>query len=319
MENWIYLVDPIESATQNNFKKALRVSIYHDGALLAKITPPLVNPFIQGLYDLYHPLHLAYVDAYEIWHSEIGAQQGETLSLNQLLRLLRGPKIKNWDIGIQSHYDNTTPKYKSLLPNHRTPFQIGTQSDRISAVHGLSVAIGTDAALASVKADVDLTYSQLMAANTTQKGSKSTTIDNSKAVEQARVAMCQQQYYNLGAFIQHYVATPLTIAQYYDLEAIRSAHQVLFTGHVNPQNAHFVVKHTFGLLDMLRIYNKGVTVLEFYLAPLKGNMPATHFLSLQPGTEHSGLASTVGDLADKYIMVYNPNAVDKGEYEIEFL
>ncbi len=312
---WSYLINQILVATFNNYRKAVRISIYHDSALYAEIT----DPYVASLYNDYHPLHLALVAAYDKWLAQQGAKQGETLSLNQLLRLLSGSKIKAWDIAIQTVYSNETADYKKLLPKNRIPFQKGSQSDRISYVKALSNAIGTDASLATVKADIDLFYTLLSEALTDQKGSKETTTNYSELVEAARVAMAQRQYYNLGGFMQKHFTNPEVIAKYYDLVAIRTAHQVLFSGHVNPLAAHFIVKHTFGLQDQIKIENKGATVLYFYLASIKGGTLPEHFITLQPGAQYSGLASGLGSLNDKLIMVNNPNTLNKGEYEFEFL
>ena len=115
-----------------------------------------------------------YDDAYTIWLSQQGATKGQTQSLNDLLDQLRSEQIENWDLAIQNVYRQKTPQYIALLPRHRTPFQTGSQQQRITAVAALSMAIGTDAALQTLKADVDEFYDALITASNSQKGSKST-------------------------------------------------------------------------------------------------------------------------------------------------
>ena len=208
---WFYLINPIINATDGNYHKALKISTYHDGALFAGIA----DPFIAAIYATYHPIHLAYVAAFNAWEAQGGAKEGETLNLTQLLKLLSNTKIVNWDIDIMPIYKPNTPKYKALLPNGHAPFQKGKQDDRIESVKALSIAMGTDPLLATIKADVVLTYNQLSHANTDQKGSKSQTGTLSDKVEEARVNMSVAQYSDLGSFIAEYAAnTDVVLAAY---------------------------------------------------------------------------------------------------------
>jgi len=165
METWSFLQNPILNSTDNSFIKGLQVSKIHYNALLGATGVP----FIVLLKNAYEPIHLDYVAKYNAWVVQGGSQQGQTLSLNQLLRLLSNTKIRNWDIAIQNVYDNTTQRYKELLPNKRAPFQTGKQNEKIAVVKALGTAIGADTALSAVKIDVDQTYANLTDAQTGQQ------------------------------------------------------------------------------------------------------------------------------------------------------
>ena len=144
---WSFLENPFLSSTDNSYRMAVRISTYHNSALNANTS----NPVIAALYATYNPIHRALVEAYDAFIAQEGMQQGESLNLRQLLRLEGTTKISFWDASIQVRYPSGTPQYMALLPNGRKPFQSGTQTQRISAVASLSDAIGTDAALAAVK------------------------------------------------------------------------------------------------------------------------------------------------------------------------
>ncbi|MBK5286222.1 MAG: hypothetical protein JJE25_12555 [Bacteroidia bacterium] len=312
---WIFLINPILVATENSYRMAVRISTYHDSALLAASA----DPFFLALYNLYHPLHLQLVKDYDNWHTQMGLQEGESLNVNQLLRLESNTKIKQWDVAIQNVYAQGTPKYMSLLPNHRTPFQQGTQNDRIQAVHSLSNAIGTDLALAAVKADVDAFYTQINNALTAQKGAIAVTKTLSDAVDASRIAMCIQQYANLGSLINKYAAVPSDANQYFDEEGIRNAQQVMFTGHVKPQHTHTIVKHTFAAADNLKLENPGNTMLSFYLAQVKGAQPGATVITLNAGEQQTVPATALGNIANPYLVVFNPDAINKGEFVVEIV
>ena len=310
---WIYLINPMLVATDESYRLAVRISTWHDSALLAASA----DPYFMALYNIYHPLHLSLVAKYDAWRAQIGLQQGATLNLNQKLNTLSGTKIQEWDIDIQNVYPQGTPQYMALLPNRRTPFQHGTQNDRIQAVQSLSNAIGADPALAAVKADVDAFYTLANNALTAQKGSITVTKTKSDTVETARLPMCVQQYADLGDLIKKYAADPSLANQYFDEEAIRNPQQVLFTGTVKKLKAKTIVKRTFEASVNLKLENPGVTVLKFYLAQVKGAQPGAVFVTLNPGEQQTVPVTALGDIANTYLMVFNPDAINDGNYVVE--
>ena len=312
MRTWMFSQNLFLNATDNSFVNAMKISTYHDNALDAVKD----DPFFLGLYNTYHPLHVNYKTTYDTWLAREGTQEAGTLNLTQLLGLLSSTKILQWDSNILLKYNRSTPKYRGLLPNRRKPFQTGTQTDRVHAVKVLSDAIGTDEALADVKADIDSFYAQLEAAFNNQKANKSTGKSMSAELEDARVAMCTGMYANLGAIMQHFASDPGKIEVYFDLAAIRSHQQVLFTGHLKAGEVHTVVKHTFGANDEVTLTNNGNTQLKFYLAPAKEAQPGETFITLGHG-EETVLASALGKLTDTYLIVLNTDANYMGEFGVE--
>ena len=315
IRRWLFLENPILNATDNSFRMAIRISTWHDSALKAANA----DPFILALYVIYHPLHLALVAAYDAFTAKEGTTQGETLNLRELFRLEANSKINAWDAAIQVVYAKGSVPYMSLLPNGHGPFQTGTQTQRINAVQTLSNSIGTDAALAAVKADVDTFYGLLNTANSTQKGSISTINALSDAVDAARINMSVAQYADLGKLIGAHAADTTVIDQYFDLEALRKGQQVLFTGQVKKNDVHTIVKHTFAATDMLDLENPGVTELQFYLAAVKGAHPGATIITLAAGTQQTVPASALGDVANTYLMVFNPDLINKGQFVVELV
>jgi hypothetical protein len=314
MKTWPFMQNPFLNATENSFHNAMGISTHHDNAL----SSVKADPFFLGLYNGFHPLHLNFKTAYDIWITQGGAQQSETLNITQLLNLLAYSKIRPWDIQIQMKYPPNTPAYKNLLPNHRKPFQHGTQSDRIHALYALSKALSNDEALAPVKTEVDTFYAQIDAAYNKQKESKTLTKNKSSELEAARVAMCIGQYADLGDLIKKYAATPEKMEPFFDLMAIRQSKQVLFTGQLKAGEVYTIVKHTFGLSDQVMLINSGVTELKFYLASAKNMKPGTTFITLASG-EQTVLASALGKLTDTYLTVNNTDSIHEGSFGIELV
>ena len=311
---WIFFENPIDNATRNSNVLGVRISNFHDSAL----QEAAAVAFFNTLYSVYHPIHLVFIAAYNAWASQGDNKQGETLNLKQLLELLSSTKIDFWDSAIKVVYASTTPRYKALLTKGHKPFQTSSQSNRILAVKTLSDNIGADAALATVKADVDAFYTLINNANSTQKGSKSNTTILSQNLEAARIMMCVAQYANLGLLINHFAATPLNCEPFFDLEALRESKQIIFTGHVSATKTHLIVKRTFAINTHLALKNTGNASLTFFFAATKDATNATIMQQVNPHSEFTINTTTIGNTTtNHFLLVMNTDAPIRGEYEVE--
>ena len=197
---WSFIENTFLNATANSYRLANRISLFHDAALKAAST----DPFFLALYTAFHPVHLAFVAAYNTWVAQGGMQKGKTKSLNDLLSQLRKEKISKWVGAIVQEYPKGSAGYLNLLPRDSGPFQTGTQSDKIAAVEALGEAMDGIQALSALKIEVDAFYLLLTQTIDSQKGSKSTTGDKSESVEAARIDMCNAQFANLGDLMKHF-------------------------------------------------------------------------------------------------------------------
>ncbi len=303
-KSWNFIVNPFEKATRDSYIHAVKISTVHDSALAAMQTDPFFGP----LYTSYHPVHTTFISCYTNWLAKGGARSGQTLNLEQLLQLLSSTKIDNWDINVQAVFNKKTPQYKALLPHHRVPFQRGKQDERIAAVKSFSLNLTGIAALASVKTSVDAFYTQLEAANASQKSSKTNTGIQSDAVETSRISMCVAQYSNLGLMMSHFSAVPEKISAFFDLKTIRKGAQVSFTGHLKPGCIYSIFKHTFAAEDTMTLSNDSDTALLLYLADKKDAVAGAIFIKVAPRTKQGITASELGDLKNTYLILSNPDA-----------
>lgn len=308
------LNNPMLTATEKSYKKALKISKYHDNALSAD----KADPFILALYNTFHVLHLNLNTAIEDWDLQGDQQQGTTSALNQIIEVLSDSKIREWDIIIQGKYNINTPEYKTLLPNHRVPFQNGTQLERLRAVSVLSEALGMYSDLDELKSSVDVFTSRFKTAYDNQKEHMNVKTRKSETVENARVAMCIGQYANMGGLIQKYAANPEKILRYFDMSVLGNNIQTEFTGKLKPQQVYTIAKHTFHETDEISLSNTGNTTLKFYLAPARKKQSTGQGITLAPGKKIE-LASALGNLTDPYLTVVNTDTNQSGSFEVEIL
>lgn len=314
MSFWNHAQNPILRATEGSFKNAIEVTNYHVIALEAAKS----DPYINSILNKYIPVHRSFEKSYQTWLAQGGSQQGETLSLKQMLQRLTSDKIRDWDIIIQGQYNINSPTYKKLLPNRRGPFQTGTQVKRINAVKALSDRIGDDSLLKEVKDDIDAFYTKLQDVYKSQRGSKNTTTNLSVELENARVEMCTAQFVNLGSLIQNFPTSPEKIESFFNLKIIRNIQQVTFRGHLEPGEVYTIVKHSFSEDDQIYLSNLSMSPLKFYLANKKNALPNAAFIELI-NEERTIDASTLGHIDYPYLMVYNTDPKEEASFIIELL
>ena len=315
-EQWSYIRNVFLIVTKNSFRLALRISKIHDSALKSKIA----DAFILAMYTAFHIVNEAYADAYGKWVSKKTLQQGATLAFSNLLDLMRNAKINAWDAAIAAVYPKGSPKYKALLPNGHSPFQTGSQEDRIAALNGLIKAIGTDAALATLKAELILFYTDINDADDLQKQLMSDVQTASSELETARVTMCVTMYADLGGLMQHYAEDTSPIGAFFDLKGIRKGQQELFMGSVKKLSFKKIAKKTVLATDQVLLENTGVTELRFYYSATQDGAIGAMFVSVAADKQVTVNASDLGDVTtNHFLMVSNPDTINKGEFTVEFL
>jgi hypothetical protein len=314
--SWIFLINPFIVATNNSYSKMKQIGDVTLAAIAARVpTPPATDIFSELLATL-SPLVQAYDDAYATWLQQQGATKGQTQTLNDLLDDLRSRKIEDWDLAIQNVYRQKTPQYIALLPRHRAPFQNGSQQQRITAVATLSLAIGSDAALQTLKTEVDAFYDELTAANSTQKGSKSTKSGTSTVVETDRIALGTGLYGVLGRLMDFFKDTPEAIADIIPVDALRSSEQTSFQQDVNGGVTRLIFTRTLEDGDNLKCINRGNTALQLALVHEKNDaMPETAY-TLHPNEEELVTPEVLGAKGNRFLIVKNLNATEKGAYTI---
>ena len=309
-------MNPILTVTEDSNILGIRISNKHDGALFNNTG----NPFIAGLYASYHPIHVTYLGAYSTHSSKEGLQKGATNALGLLFDQLGFEKVNAWDAAIQIVFPKGSTGYLSLFPSGHYPFQQGTQQQRKAAASTLSITIGSNVDLETVKEDIDAFIVLLTDADTAQQSAFNAVGVAANDLETARIAMANEQYANLGAMMRQYKTNPSVAADYFDLVAIRKGKQIFFQNSVKKNSKKFIVQRTLTPDAELELTNIGDTTLRFYLSDKKTGIIGDVFVEIVPAEVKTVTASELGDVrADHFLMVFNPDLVNKGEFTVEFL
>lgn len=317
---WKYLQNQFLIATKTSYKKAVKISNYHDADLRVKSqTEPLLVP----VYERYHPLHRMLVGEYTSWKSAGGSQEGQTLNLEQMLDWAYG-KMNNWDIRIQGtdvSFEKGTPKYMSIFNNGRKPFINSSIDDRINAYDTLAKNMLPYVELAVIMAEVQDVYRALDEARDAQLGAKGTVKANSGKVEAARIEAMTMQWRNLGFSMDAFWNNLPYVESMFDLQTLREGRQYLFTGTLNPDESKAVLTNTFISDDELRLKNDGAASIKFYLATTPGGTDSDA-IEVLANTEAIVLVSQFGASnygTHRHLTAVNTSAETATHYEVELL
>jgi hypothetical protein len=306
--------NPMLSATKNSIAGILKISTYHLNALAAEKD----DPFILTLYTPYLAKHNALKAAIDARDVKGGQQQGKTVTLYQLLRTLSNTKIARWQATVAAKYDKSSEEYKTLFPTAGKPFQQGGQLEKVVAVEVLSEALTGFTTLADLKTEVDAFKTQLRNAFDTQKQHIGSTKEMSDDLEPLRESVGEAQYADLGLLMAHYASAPENILRYFDLSVLDKTGQTTFTGQLKPAEIFTIAKRTFAAGDEININNTGNATLRIYLAKKRGDVPTTQGVTVAPGEQTVTVAS-LGNLADKYLIIQNTDTLLEGSFEMEIL
>lgn len=323
---WHFLVNQFLMATIRSYKKALKLSNYHDAYLKKKMDDHPAEPDWATLYNRYHPFHVAYVAVYSDWKNAGGQQGGQTLNLDQMLTLLVS-KASKWSITVQGVFEKNTLEYKALFPKGLKIFSNGAYIDRITAVQTLGTALAPHAALATLKTEVDNFYTALDNARDNQEGAKGDTKSGSTEVENGRQHIMTEQYRNLGFLINKGAQNPALIEPFFELSILRDHRQTLFTGTLDPAETEQVLIHTFVEDDELELNLTGETTVpagtqvQLYLASIAGGTNSTPVNMTVNTGKQTIQASAFGALdfgTHRYLTIVNSTGYEM-HYEIELL
>jgi len=269
-EEWSY--------TNNFFKSVLGRSIIGARAIVSAVDTKLKNGIadtdILEEYTFFHVYETDLEIKYLVWDSLKSAHSGTNLGMIQLLEQLCSTKIRAWDIFIQGKYDNTTSRYKELLPHRRTPFQSGQIAFRIKAVANLVEAIGEETTLATLKTEIGAFHTLLTTARTLQD-SQIHSIDIALTALDGTISDCADALLRVFAgLLKKFYKTPSAVADYFPVELISVHAQTVFTMALTDLLSHEILKRKQDILtDQLRGQNDSDYEVELFFTNGKSTIP----------------------------------------------
>ncbi len=217
---WQYLINTFYVNTVESIKNALSLTLDH----LAKLTANEADPEIAAIKAAYQPVHDAFITAYNQLQSKLGLYHGKTQTFEEMMKELSHTTLNVWRGQVFFIFPEGTADATAIFPQDRQPFQTGTYDQRVEAVHTLATTLGTyttQPALLALGVNVQAYYLTLTGARALQQTDEGSVETLRSNLKEMHVLLCNGLYRNLGLLMAKYSATPLRVADYYDLTLLR--------------------------------------------------------------------------------------------------
>lgn len=314
---WQPLENIHDNATKESRKLMNQCSTFTHSALDARKT----EPGIGELFTFFDPVYQAFRTLYISWKSSEGTYHASTRALELLWEELTAA-VKKWDVKIQDIYDDTTDRYKQLLPNGRAGFSKVSYDERTIALGTFIDAIGNDASevMRVVKGLAETMEARIIAARSLQSGKKSLMDDLSDRTERARKDCADGLYAVQAGLMRKYYKTPELTEAFFDVEAYRSPKPkdeepeggLLIT--VAPGQT---LEAGFAFTNDTRILflNHGEVSLDIFTGG-ETPTPPENPLKLAAGEEIEVAVADLGPADSRYLYIKNTNTELPGAVEL---
>ena len=311
-------VNHFELATRGSSTVAAYLFKQHIDSLFADSA---TVPIALTCYNRANPLYLIYNDCTITHTSQTGKQSGKVLSMDTIL-LTMPAHVDEWEAKIKTVYPAGSPEFKALFSKGKAPFNTGTQQKRVNAVAALILTIGSDASLAAVKLLVQAFYNTMLASFDTKGVSKKSTKTDSKAIEKARIDMCNVMQGNFGLITDEFQNTPALGEKYFDEAYMANPLQMIFHLIIKILSIKKVLKRTFvnPLTQKLQIVNNSNTTLYLFLCSSKLGVMGAVFVTILPLSTSTHLLTEFGDpTTETFLKAHNTDDKIKADITVKVL
>jgi hypothetical protein len=150
--------------------------------------------------------------------------------------------------------------------------------------------------------------------------------DDRATCKTLRAVLERQLWLDVLDLAKEYVGNPTEGMKFFDQSIIRKwkksnkpggSQVVVYTGEVDAETKLTIDEKEFAETQKFNIENSGETILHFYLAAAPADEVPPTAIILQPGDEGEYTALQLGAKGNKFLMVYNPDKENVGDYVVE--
>ena len=311
-------VNRFEAATRNSYTNATYVFKQHVDSLYAD---RLTSPIAQTCYDRAKPKYDLYQASHTTHSSQSGTQGGKVQTMKVTLKGMP-LHVDDWELKIRTVYAINTERYKILFPKGKASFNIGSQQKRVDAVETLLLSIGADASLAAVKIIIQTFYDAMLVSYNVKDVSKKSTKTDSKAIETARINMCNVMEGNYGLLLDANQDEPTLASKYFDEAYMSNTLQMSFDLKVKVLTTKTAIQRTYAkpLTQQFQITNKLNTTLKAFLSIKRNGLVGLVFVTIPPSGVGIYNLTDMGDNAtQKFLNILNMDITIKADITIKVL
>lgn len=302
---------------KNPFKKAMESSIPNAVEISQSVTDSLINspvtdPRITALKNNLVPKNTAFsIDA--------SAQAADVITkiaaTRQVVITGKGMRVayNSWTKQIFNVHDKGSPEADRLLIGGAKGFYTGTRAKRLIRVNALITAIGSEVALAAVKAEIQLYATALATTKATQTAGKAAVTSDTTDINVLRDVCTKALWYTYAGLLMVFIDTPSKALAYFPMNFIyQAANQKTYKLLVPAATIKKICIHTFKIGETVLMTNNGTVDLKIGLARNTKTAVAVWY-TLPAGKTVTINPDELGDVTLKYVMVKNEDLVTTGD------
>jgi hypothetical protein len=201
-------------------------------------------------------------------------------------------------------------------------FREGTYEEKVNRLQSLGLTLADYPALVATKTDVDNYYRDTLGIRNVQTVHDELVKVASDVLEQKRIVCAEVLYANLGVLMDKFKDDPSLIEKFFDLTLLRTYISdngdepvpEPVVGKVASLQSAIMREGNFDASSLLAVNNTGKTILKLYSAKLPTDPVPGTTVDLLPGEEVEVFASDLGADTNMFLMVFNPDEINEGEY-----
>lgn len=225
--NWDVAMNLFETTTRRRFAVMDALVRDHADRCANHVREHPGDPELAAISSRATAACTAWEIAYLHWRSSRSTRKGRTHGVRELLTALRGRHIGLWQVMVQNTdvehgtWLKGSPRFASLFPQGRRPFQQGSIDSRTGAVAELADRLERISELASVAVVVRAFHARLVEARNARRQAEESAGVRSGGVEAQRRAAALVLYRNMARLMEKYAETPELVLTFFDLKQVK--------------------------------------------------------------------------------------------------
>ncbi len=273
------------------------------------------DPKVIALKAYYTPKHEALVADAAKKETNVNTRIEDTKTIKKTIKDF-GIELNDWVSQIIAVHKIGSEKYDLLMMGGRTSFTTGSREAKALRMETLAQTIGTDLALAALKAQVIAYHADFNAQTGKQTVDKTTVGINIVEVSNAQKDCAKGLWYVYCQLIMVYIDNPLLALAFFPMTLIYKAEHEKRYGLLVP--AHTFRKiciHLFKVGETVTLSNKGLVALQIALSSSSKTLPVTWYI-LPAGTTITINFALLGNISNKFMLVKNVDLTENGSLEV---
>ena len=305
--------------TEDNFRITVKFSQESQGKInYLSLTDPDLLPMAATLQPFSTKVNDNYVNWFVAKHLSLSATNQQNI-----VEAAMPANVKKLETAVLGVYDEGTSGYNNIFSRPKSYLYEGaTQQQKLVNLKTESTLLVGVVPLAAAKTALDIYIKSFTDTFNASANAQTKLTNASSQMEEARIEWCDEALGVTGDLLKKYKLTPEKIEDIFDLAMFnpRQSHIDPDKDTINvsvPENSIFSINMVFDPSKTYYLHNTGICELNVGSASAIDQQTLTTFITLQIDETRIVSGAELGDLLNRYLLVWNKDALIVGELKIK--